>query len=375
MLIHHPVFTHAQRLERWLGAPLVEQMSASMRGWYGAGLPVGNAPGRVYVMPGGEFRGPIRAGRFGSLLEYQRDRLQSASRRFARSQLSTANAGFASWSDLINEATSNGKLQPTMFTKVLPAQAIAAAHSAWQSGPQPAAGAAGSAAPGGRACTSATIGALPFVNAGAGDTMHYVSAQGVFNSGNAALLLLYDRIFDVAKTMSSTATEAVTGVPSRYQSTTGSAADYAGNNFLFPEVQTTLGATAHNWTVCKYTSQAGTAGQSAPSMAGISAGAANRLDVPLGQWFMPLASGDTGVKALTQMQCDASVTGAINFVIGHPIAMMPLPANLLSFAFDGIGTAFNPMRVFDDACLAFLNIVPSSVTAPTISGLINLCAG
>ena len=54
--------------------------------------------------------------------------------------------------------------------------------------------------------------------------------------------------------MNSTATEAVTGVPTRYQSTTASAEDY------IPEITSAssswrhraLAATAHNWTTCTY---------------------------------------------------------------------------------------------------------------------------
>lgn len=374
----HPITlsTHAQRLERWLGAAEVERLSTAVRPWYGPGIPVANVPGRVVAMPGGDFRGVIRGGRFSSLLDYHVDRLK----RIARSQLSTVNTGFASWSDLISEGTAGGKMQPLLFTKVLPTQTVAGTHSAWQSGPQPAAGGAATGAPGGRACSSSTTGAMTFVNPSGSDTLHYLSAHGVYNSGNAALLLLYDRLWDFSKFMSSSTAEAVdnSAPPTRYQSTS-SGADYIGGNFLFPEVQTTLSNTAHNWTVCKYTNQAGTAGQSMPSAAGIGGGgacAANRLDLTLGQWFMPLATGDTGIQLVTQLQCDNNtITGNINFVLGHPIAFMPLPVALLTFSFDGVGTAFNPARIFNSACLAFLNILPSTTTAPTISGVINTCAG
>jgi len=60
---------------------------------------------------------------------------------------------------------------------------------------------------------------------------------------------------------------------------------------------------------------------------------------------------------LHQMQCSAAVaTGVINFVIGHPLAWMPCPVANLVNLFDFIGTAFNLVRIFDDAAMAFLEV-------------------
>ena len=83
-----------------------------------------------------------------------------------------------------------------------------------------------------------------------------------------------------------------------------------------------------------------------------------------------------GIKALTQMQCSALVaTGVINFVIGHPIAWMPSPvANIMCIA-DGINTAFNLVRVFDDAALAIIQATAASATATTYSGQFVTVAG
>jgi len=175
--------------------------------------------------------------------------------------------------------------------------------------------------------------------------------------------------------MSSTATEAVTGVPSRYQNTTGGAVDSAEGNFLFVECGAALGATAHNWTTCLYTDQGGTTGVTLPSLTGNSSCIVNRLDHPTGQWFAPLASGDTGIKALTQMQCSASVTGTINFVIGHPIAFFPCPIANLIWVYDGINSAFNLTRIFDDACLAFLEITKPATGATTYTGTFDTVSG
>jgi hypothetical protein len=250
------------------------------------------------------------------------------------------------------------------------------ANSLWGLGGLPAAGADGSAAPGGRAPTDATTGAMPFTNPTSGDTLHFVSG---FPTASVAAntLLLYDRIFDVAKTMNSSGTESVTGVPTRYQSSTTTDMDYAGGNFLFIEVGgTALANTAHNWTTCLYRNQADTDSVTLPSLTGNAQAIARRLDHPAGQWFAPLATGDTGIKDLNQMQCSAAVaTGVINFVIGHPIAFMPCPvANMVCVA-DGINTAFNLTRIFDDAALAFLEMPKPATTATNYSGSFTAVAG
>lgn len=353
--------THAGRLERWLGAEAAEHASACFRDWYGPPVALAGVPGSVWVTKGGDFRGPIAAGQLGSGLEYAWDRLKGAGRRWARAQGSQCNAGFSSLSDLIAEA-SGGKSRQYDFQKAGATGVVGVTNSLWGLGPHPAAGGNGSAAPSGRALTDATTGAYLIDNVST-DTRHFVNGYATASVANT--LLLYDRIFDVAKTMNSTATESVTGVPTRYQSSTASAADYAGGNFCFVEVgSVALAAVAHNWTVCQYRNQAGTDAQTFPSMTGASSAIVRRLDHPAQQWFMPLATGDTGVMDLAQMQCSALVTsGEINFVIGHPLAMFPIPLVNIACQVDGINTAFSLARIFDDAALAWLELNKPATTA------------
>jgi hypothetical protein len=233
--------------------------------------------------------------------------------------------------------------------------------------PRPGAGgAAGAAAPGGTAHTSANTGALAFNNPASG-TLHLTGADFTASVANQSLLL-YDRLFSVAKTASSTNPETVTGVPTRYQSTTATAFDYIGGNFGFIEVgSANLGATAHNWKVCTYKDQAD-ADSTLPSLTGNNGGIADRLDHPVQQWFAPLESGDVGIKAWTQMQNSASVTGATNFCIGHPIGFMLFPIINTFFPFDWITNRDLAPRIFDNACLALLQVVATSASATTYTG-------
>lgn len=360
--------THSGLLERWLGRDALERCSAAMKGWHGPPIAVAGVPGRVYVGRDGDFSGRIMGGLEVSARELG-ERLVRAWRAAARAQLSQLNAGFASYSDLVAAASTAGRRREFLFQKVGVTGVLNSTNSLWQSAGMPPTGAAGSAAPGGRAPDDTTTGAFPFANPTGGQTLHFTVGDPIASVVNNSLLL-YDRIFDVAKTMNSTANETVSGSPGRYQSTTGGNADSAEGNFLFIECQTALPATAHNWDSCTYTDQSGNTGATLPTVTGNSSNIVQRLDQPAGTWFCPLATGDSGIQKLTNMHCSAAVaTGAINFVIGHPIAMMPCQIANQVCTRDGIATALNLTRIFDDACLAFLELCKPATTATTYTGM------
>jgi hypothetical protein len=386
--------THSDRLERWCGPLQVQKISASMAGgtfgehqlpkWYGPPIGVGNIPGnRIYATPDGDFVGRLDLGSEANLFEYQlkrtiKRRAHITKKRFKEFWPNESGAGFASLSDLISEATANAKVRMFPFQKTGPTDVVGSCSTLWRVGTWPPIGTVGTAAPGGVAETSATTGAFPFTNPTGGDTQHITTMW--ITSSLASCLLLYDRIFSVAKTINNTGTEAVSGVPTRYQATTSTTADYAGGNFLSLQVTgTALANTAHNWTVCQYTDQDGNTGNSLPSFAGNPGAVAtitDRLDMPNGTWFAPLVSGDSGIQKLTQMQCSALVaTGSLDFVLGHPLAWMPSPLVNTGVLIDGINSAFNLTRVFDSACLTFLEIQRAATTAVQYGGYIQTVAG
>ena len=366
--------THSSKLERWIGKDQAEAISNSMKDWYGPPIGVGGIPGAVFACKGGDFRGPIKSGQFMNVVDFSVERLKRIWRNSAKRSAYQLNTGFSSLSDLISEATAGGKKQDLFFNKTGPTGVIAVSSSLWGLGVTPAAGANASAAPGGDAPTKDTLGAMYFNNPEAPDTTHFVRGDSLASLQNT--LLLYDRIFQVDKTMSSTGTEAVTGVPTRYQNTTPGTPNHAGGNFLFITVGATpLSNTAHNWTVCKYYNQVHAAESTLPSFTGVAAAIVRRLDHGVGSWFVPLAAGDVGIQQLTQMQCSGSVTGVVNFVIGHPIAFMPCPIANMICILDGINTAFNLTRIFDDAALALLEICKPAATATNYTGSITIVSG
>jgi uncharacterized protein YceK len=328
----------------------------------------------VWLTKDGDFVGTFDRGGFDSAW----DSMERYAKRLWRELGKQAHepmyaAGFASISDALARASAGFRQYPNgTIVKAGPTGVVSVTSSLWRVGSMPAAGAAGSAAPGGRAPTQATTGAMAFTNPSSG-TSHLTGVDmscSVINN----TVLLYDRIFDVAKTMNSTATEAVTGVPTRYQSSTATAEDYAGGNFLFVEVGgTALAATAHNWTVCQYRNQAGTDAQTLPSLTGNSGAIVDRLDHPTFSWFAPLAAGDSGVMDLHQMQCSAAVaTGLINFVIGHPIGFMFFPVITALLPFDWLTNKDQAPRIFDSPCLAMMELNKPATTATTYQGRISV---
>lgn len=394
--------THSDRLERWLGAENVARISKEFSRFYWP-VPVHGVPGNVFVMPGGDFAGEIRAGSFMSSADASALTVKKILRRIdgqarrnkalgvlhdllrAGDRRMMSVGAFASI-DAIVAAFTGGKGQAMLFQKTGGASnAIGNANDLWFRAGNPGAGAAGAAAPGGTAWSSASTGAIKYLNGATTNSNHYLnwalSASVINNS-----LLLYDRLFSVALNPNSTATQAVTGVPTRYQSVTSTDVGYIGGNFIFESNPTTvLAATAHSVTaastaVWTYTNQANTTGKNLnhngtaiQTLAGVSACVVGGVNLAVGNWFIPLAAGDHGIKALTQMQHSAAVaTGTLDAVIGHPIAINACPVANLACLDDGLYTALNLTSILDGACLSFLEMPKPATTATNYSGIIRV---
>lgn len=372
---------HSGRLERWLGAEKIESLSGQFRngggknvGWYGPPVKLMDVPGSISITGDGDFVGEFRRGVFHSAADSMRDHLRRLWKEAGKPLYipdpifhAANSSGFSSISAALARASAGNKVNFSLWQKTGPTGVANSASTLWRVGASPAAGAAGSAAPGGRACDDTTTGAFPFTNPSSG-FLHLTGADFSASVINNALML-YDRIFDVAKTMNSIATEAVTGVPTRYQSLVSTEQDYVGGNFLFINVGgTALAATAHNWTVCTYLDQANAA-STLPSVTGVASAIVDRFDMPASTWFCPLETGDVGIKALTQMQASALVaTGAIDFVIGHALGIMSFPVINSLLPFDWLTNRDQTPRIYNDACLSLFELPKPAVTATVYTG-------
>jgi hypothetical protein len=287
----------------------------------------------------------------------------------------TMGGAFTSLSDLIAQATS-GKQQTLNYSKVGVASVAGAAEVGWGLTGMPGAGANPSALTAGNVPTNATAGSLAQTDPAGADTLNLTTIS-MTPYGNAALLILYDRIWHAALNTNSASQQPITGTPTRYNTVDTTAV----GNFCFPYVRgtgTNLAATAHNHsTGCTYVNQHNAAAAAFVAQTGVSGCTYGRVDLATftGQWFMPLNTGDTGMLSLTNWQLSAAcATGQLDIAMGHPLAYVPMPASGVGAVLDGINSAFNLIQIQTGACLDCIWIRPAT-TATSVTGQIVVVSG
>jgi hypothetical protein len=354
-------------VERWLGAELANGIAARTKGWHGPPIPVAGVPGRVYVGGDGDFMGPIRGGGFASFADYLAERYKRAMRLAAMRSMSRLNTGFASLSDLITEATTGGKSQYLMYQKTgVAGPAATSSAFLWAQGVIPTAGANAGAAAGGTVPDNTTTGGLKQADPGGADTLHLTTWTGLPATAVGSLML-FDYLFGVNNSVNATNT-AVTGVPTRYQTTN------AAGSFVSARVTTVLSATATNFTVT-YMDQDGNTAEAAAAVAARVSAAVQTIPLTQPLWFIPLNAGDTGARKITNVQSSGANTGVVDWIIGHPLAILPQPQVNVPFILDGINSAFNLVQIQTDACLALLEYFKSATGAATYNGMIQVVSG
>lgn len=365
--------THSQRLERWIGTEQVEKISVAMRDWYGPPVPVMNVPGRVYAARGGDFVGPIAGGFYSDLRDFSQQRMDRVWREFSRKQKGTLHAGFSSLSDLISEATAGGKSQLLAFVIAGAAGVAARSNSTWGVGSWPPIGAAGGTTGTGAVCNSATTGALTQKNVSP-DQLH-VTTITLQASVAGQILLLYDRLWHMTHTMTVDPRSCdAANVPTRYQT-----AALSPGNFFTGHVTTVLPAATPTITL-DYVDQDGN-NVTGPALSTIaSAAAVNTVPFTAPNWFYPLATTDQGLRSLQNGAnainlSAAMASGVVTWAIGHPLAFCPVGAANTPIIVDGINSAFNLQRVYDDACLTFLELCKSATTATNWWGSLEMVSG
>jgi hypothetical protein len=358
--------THSQRLERWLGTEQVENLSQKMRGWYGPPVPIANIPGRVYACGDGDFCGSIKGGYYANLLDYTMHKVNKGLKKIGRNSF---NAGFASLSDLISEATTGGKRQSFMISKTGAAGVVNIANTLWDVGSFPPAGST-SAAAAGSSPTNETTGAIPYNNPTGGDILHFISATFLSTVANNCLLM-YDRFFQVNHVMT-VDPQSVSGVPTRYQDST------AAGTFITVNVSTVLAASTPTYTIT-YVDQDGNTAENTSAQTIVSGAIARRFPFAssVGNgWYFPLNSGDTGVRSITNLNLSAAMaSGAVDVVLGKPYVLIPCPVANMPIIVDGINSAFNLVKITDSSCLSFLELNKGSGTAANYIGMLVFCSG
>jgi hypothetical protein len=281
-------------------------------------------------------------------------------------------AGFASLSDLIAEATLNGKRQQLSYikTSTITGSAAGASQSLWNVGANPPAGANAAAAAAGTAYDNTTAGGLLQADPASGDTLHLASWVGTSTvTGN---LFLYDRI-RAWLVSEATASNAITGTQTRYNGAAGTPT-YPGGSFVTNRL-TTVRAANTNTVQMTYKDQDNNTAQANTAQAMVSAAAVGRTWWTAPQWAVQLASPDIGVYEVTNITYSATSTGVSEVEHGYPLGILPCMSANVCFVLDGINSAFNLIQVQTDACLALIEFAKTATAVQTYQGLITLVSG
>lgn len=274
-------------------------------------------------------------------------------------------AAITDLSDLINRQTggNSGTPENIFYHKVPRVAGVAATAtiggrgaSLWTYDGMPA---------GGVAPTSGAIpdrllqGAIPFTAPGGSRDKHLIGAS--IASSFAGVYLLYDRLFHIGGLSgTSTAAQSVQGAtpsPALTRNTGGA------GNMAFYEIYTIIGTTGTTLTMT-YTNEAGTGSRTSI----INIGGTNFREVTRMQ-RIPLAAGDSGIRAIRQIQLlgTTGTLGNFGITIAQPLAWVPIGATgTMGWRDYTTGLPGIPV-IHPDACLALM-FIPSSTTAPEIFG-------
>lgn len=271
----------------------------------------------------------------------------------------------ADLSDLINRQTggNNGSPDNVFFHKVPRVAGVAATApiagrgaSLWTYDGMPAGGAVPTSA---AIPDRTTPGAIPFTAPG-GSREKFLIGTAIAPSVSG-VFLLYDRLFHIGG-LNATLTTAQT-----VQGTTPTPAltrNPGGvGNFAFYEIYTAIGTSGVTLTMT-YTDQDGNTGQTST----VNIGNTGFREVTRAQ-RIPLAAGDSGIRAIQQVQLSATTATAGNFgiTIGQPLAWIPVgAAGVMGWRDYTTGLPGIP-SIDPNACLSLL-FIPSAATAPELLG-------
>jgi hypothetical protein len=272
---------------------------------------------------------------------------------------------FADLSDLVAALTTSGEHEDIPIWKdnrVAGAAAVATVAgrwtSLWQYEGMPSHGAAPTTA---AVPDNTTAGALKQTDPGGGRQKYLTGADMAPSAGGG--MLLYDRLAHIGNLSGTqTAAQAFTLTPTRYTTTE------SPGNLAFIEIYTAIGATGTTATM-EYTDDAGNLAQVSPAFAIGGAGLqeAGRM-IPIS-----LASGDTGVRSVTNIDLVASTTtvGAFGVTIVRPLAMLFSYGAALGGGRDMLSGMPSLPEIKTGACLG-LAWFANSTGAPNLFGGVHM---
>jgi hypothetical protein len=276
-------------------------------------------------------------------------------------------AALTDLSDLINRQSGGNSGTPNnlFFHKVPRIAGVAAATtivgrgaSLWQYDGMPAGGAAPTAV---AIPDRTTTGAIPFTAPGGSRDLHLIGAS--IAPTVAGVFLLYDRLMHIGGLSgTSTADQDVQDEPPSVAITRNTG---GGGNIAWYEIYTQIGTTSTTLTMT-YTDDAGNSGQTST----INIGATGFREATRAQ-RIPLAAGDTGIRAIEKVKLTVTTGTAGNFgiTLAQPLAWIPVSVAGAA-GWRDYSTGLPGIPVIDpDACLALM-FIPNSTVAAEVWGCI-----
>lgn len=286
--------------------------------------------------------------------------------------------GWTSQDDLINQITTNGKIDTVVYQKTTAAAGLA---GSWQHflggvGSIPAATFGGTEATFTATDNAWSEGAIPIGDQTSPVTKHILSmGVSMVAAAGAPWFILPIDLVGYAKlnttNVTTTGTKTITMTP--ISNTTANVDRYANGEGLrlFVASYATMGANAPTMQIT-YTNSAGTTGKTttagcvstASATSGIilnSGNAANKYGP-----FLPLAAGDTGVKDIENLIWGgtAHASGSVFIGLCKPLCMpLPVPATGLYTLMDFVNTLPSMPRLRNGACIQFLCFATGATTS------------
>lgn len=173
--------------------------------------------------------------------------------------------------------------------------------------------------PGGAAKDRTDAGALSLgLTSPSAPDLKYLLTIGFGSSAQINMILLFDLLVAAGNILATINTSQTVNSAALTRYTTG-----AGVQAIL-EITTAIGTTASNLNMNSYTNQAGTAARSSPVQAMTVSAIAQRLAPAVSGPFLPLQSGDYGVKSVENIILSAAMTAGIMALnLYKPLAFLP----------------------------------------------------
>lgn len=279
---------------------------------------------------------------------------------------------FTSMDDLVSEI-SNGKITRADWNKITGAAAYVAGRWYDFSGLNgtPIANAFAGTALAWTPCNEATgngtqIFGLPHSGNVTPDTKHALNVAAVTGvaTGVPGVLMLVDmQGYWPGISNNSAVAQNLTGTPApRYTNGAGCR--------LFAVQTAVNGATAQNISL-SYTDQDGNAGQALPVTVAMTpssiVGHIGHSGIAANNYgpFLPLASGDTGVRNVASVTMSAANTGTFALVMARPLLTLPITSVSVAAERDLLNQLPSLPRIMDGACLTWLYFAGAATAAST----------